>query len=297
MCRCLIVAIALALTTLAGCASDRDRPATARLHAPPPAGPVGEDVVFLDVAIIERAPGDEFLNHDLWLEADEQAIRGEDGEQAVSLERKTVLEKNGFRAGQVGGLLPPAKLQDLLLSKRYCDAHRIQLHAGKETIVSLGPLQPHCRCRVIHDEQTETVDLHNAQCQLTITPTLAEDDRLHLLFTPHIKHGETKTVYTSQRDAAGMLRWGRQEQQPDEVYPWMSWTLIVTANEYVVIGAILENGDRLGERFFLSTSEQGSVQRLLVIRAAHVPTEAARGDEKMSRSPPLALRANAEPQP
>jgi hypothetical protein len=137
--------------------------------------------------------------------------------------------------------------------------------------------------------------VRNAQCQLVVTPSLAEDDRICLRFTPRIKHGEVKTAYTPLRDPAGMLQWGRQEQQPEEVYPWLSWTLTVAANEYVIVGAILDSGELLGERFFLSGGEQGSVQRLLVLRAAHVPTEPPVVDEKMRRSPPLALRASAEP--
>lgn len=294
--RRLAVGIVLALGVALGCVSDRGRSTTARLHGPL-AGPVGPDVIFLDVATIECSPGDEFLNHDLWLEIDEQAIHGDDGEPTVSLERKTVLEKNGFRVGQVGGLLPPGKLQDLLLSKRACDAHRIQLHSGKETMIAVGPLQSRCRCQLLHDDRALNVDVRNAQCQFVVTPTLAEEDHIRLSFTPHIKHGEVKTAYTSLRDAAGMLRWGREEQQPDEVYPWLSWTLNLAANEYVVVGAILDNGDLLGERFFLSSGEQGSVQRLLIIRAAHVPSESAAGEDKANGSPPLALRASSEGRP
>ncbi len=105
--------------------------------------------MFLDVAIIERPLGDSFLNQELWSEADEQAIRADVGEQAVSLERKTALEKNGFRVGQVGGLMPPAKLLSLLLSPRSCQPHRVQLHAGNATTIPLGPVWPHCRCQLV----------------------------------------------------------------------------------------------------------------------------------------------------
>src|ERR1700691_3698612 len=71
-----------------------------------PGGPTGPDVVQMDVALIERPLGDAYLNKDLWLAADEQV---------VSLDNKAILQDNGFRIGQVGGLTP-AGLQALLTS-------------------------------------------------------------------------------------------------------------------------------------------------------------------------------------
>src|SRR5262249_12699700 len=103
--RWLAVVVALGCGALGGCRSSEAERTTARLHGPPPAAVVGEDVVHLDVFVIERPLGDVFLNRELWSEADEQTVRA-DGEQSISLERKTALENNGFRVGQVGGALP-----------------------------------------------------------------------------------------------------------------------------------------------------------------------------------------------
>ncbi len=207
--RCWAVVIALGLGALAGCFSSPAERSTSRLHAPPPAGLVGEDVVFMDVSILERPPGDPFLNGELWSEADEQAVRADGGEQAVTLERKTELGQNGFRAGQVSGLLPPAKLQDLLLSKYNLQHYRVEMHASHETTVALGPLWPHCRCRLSREDQAAAVDLPKAQCLLEVVPSLADDGRIRLRFTPHVKHGEVKTAFTPLRDAAGVLRLGQ----------------------------------------------------------------------------------------
>jgi hypothetical protein len=253
-------------------------------------GVVGEDVVYLDVAVIERTLGDTFLNRELWNEADEEVVRVE-GEQTVSLERKTLLETNGFRIGQVGGMLPN-KLQDLLLSQRSCQMRRIQLHAGHETTLACGQPWPHCRCRLLHDDQRASVEVDKAQCQLEVVPSLAGEDRIRLSFTPRIKHGDVNSVFVPIHDADGQVEWGRQEHQPEEVYPWLSWTLNVVPNEYVVIGAWLDKGDTLGEHFFLTREEDHPiVQRLLVLRAAHVPTPPNPMEANLGRCPPLALRA------
>jgi hypothetical protein len=289
--RWLAMLVVLGCGAWAGCLSDRADRSTVRSDGPPLAGLVGEDVVYLDVAVIERPLGDPFFNEELWTEADEQALRADGGEQAISLERKTELEKNGFRVGQVGGLLPPTKLQDLLLSRRSCEAHRIQLHAGHETTIAVGPLRPRCSCRLSHDGEAVDAEFEQAQCRFEVVPSLTGDGRIQLRFTPHVTHGERKAAFVSQCEA-GVLHWGRQDQQPEEVYNWLSWSVTVAPNEYVVIGTKQEQGKSLGEGFFVSDEEELAVQRLLVLRTAHVPTPSAPADEKLRRSPPLALRAS-----
>ncbi len=289
MCRCWAVLMAVGFAALAGCQSANKEHTTARLHAPPMAGVVGDDVVYLDVAVIERPFGDVYLNRELWNEADEEVMRVE-GDPVVSLERKTTLEKNGFRIAQVGGMLP-TKLHDLLMSPRSCQARRSQKHAGNETILSCGSTRPHCRCQLAHDERTAILDVDKARCELQVMPSLSDDGRVRLCFTPRLKHGDVKTAFVPVRDADGQLHWERQEHQAEEVYPWLSWTLTLAPHEYVVVGALLDKGETLGEQFFLTQEEdQPVVQRLLVVRAAHVPTPAGSPEETQGRCPPLALR-------
>src|SRR5881409_3401857 len=87
------------------------------------------DAVVLYVALVERPVGDRYLNQDLWALADEQV---------VGIERRAVLEENGFRVAQVGGIIP-AGLLGLLSSERSCVNPRcVRLHAGHPTTVPLG---------------------------------------------------------------------------------------------------------------------------------------------------------------
>jgi len=288
MCRWLALTIVLAAGALAGCFSGNKDRGTARPSGPPLAGVVGDDVVYVDVAVIERTLGDSFLNRELWNEADEEVVRIE-SEPAISLERKRALEKNGFRVGQVGGLLP-SKLHDLLTSERSCQTRRIELHAGHETVLSCGPPWPKCYYRLLHDDRSAPVELDRARCELEVVPSLADEGRIRLRFTPRIKHGDVKTAFVPVHESDGQRRWDRQEDQAEEVYPWLSWTLTLVPSEYVVVGALVDNGDTLGEQFFL-TQEEGRpiVQRLLVLRATHVPTPIR---ENPGRNSPLSLRAS-----
>jgi hypothetical protein len=287
MCRWLAVLIVLAAGALGGCFSGNKDRSTARPSGPPMAGVIGEDVVYVDVAVIERTLGDAFLNHELWNEADEEVVHI-DCEPAVSLELKRALEKNGFRVGQIGGLLP-SKLHDLLTSERSCQTRRIELHADHETVLSCGPPWPQCRYRLLRDDRSTTVELDKARCELEVVPSLAHEGRIRLRFTPRVKHGEVKSAFVPIRDADGQLHWDRQEDQAEEIFPWLCWTLTLVSNEYVVIGALVENGDTLGEQFFLTREDDHPiVQRLLVLRATHVPTPVR---ENLGRSAPIALRA------
>jgi hypothetical protein len=287
--RWLAVLIALGCASLAGCLSGNRERTTVRSHSPPMAGVVGDDVVYLDYAIIERTLGDPFLTRQLWSEADEEVIRVE-GEPAASLERKTVLENNGFRVGQVGGLLP-TKLQDALDSRRGCEKRQIQMHAGRETVIACGSPWPHCRCRLARDERLASTEFDKAQCELAIVPTL-EEGHIRLRFTPRLRHGDVRAAFVSVTDADGQLRWDRQEQAAEEVYPWLSWTLTVAPDDYVVLGTLLDSGATLGEHFFLTCEEDRPVvQRLLVLRAVHVPTPANPLEADLGPCPPLALRA------
>jgi hypothetical protein len=287
MCRWLAVLIILAAGALGGCFSGNKDRSTARSSGPPMAGVVGEDVVYVDVAVIERTLGDAFLNHQLWCEADEEVVHIE-SEPAVSLERKRALEKNGFRVGQIGGMLP-SKLHDLLTSERSCQTRRIELHADHETVLPCGPPWPKCRYRLIRDDRSTTVELDQARCELEVVPSLADEGRIRLRFMPRVKHGEVKSAFVPIRDADGQLRWDRHEDQTEEAYPWLGWTLTLVPNEYVVLSAVVENGDTLGEQFFLTREEDHPiVQRLLVLRATHVPTPVR---ENLGRCAPIALRA------
>src|SRR5437870_10332225 len=96
---------------LAGCATGTPAPATSWLRRFQQLDiPTGPDVVNMEVVLLERPVGDSYLDHELWQTADEQV---------VPLERKAVLEENGFRVGQIGGQTPVG-LQALLTSERSC---------------------------------------------------------------------------------------------------------------------------------------------------------------------------------
>jgi hypothetical protein len=274
--------VALVCAGLCGCATTKLEPTAPHFAAAGPfAGAAGADVVQMDVAVIERPYGDDFLNRGLWDFADEQA---------VGLERKPTLDENGFRVCQIGGMTP-AGLQKLLTSPRSCtDPRRVQVHAGQAVPVPLGAPWKHCRFRLHQDGQATAVDFEDAACLLEVTPTLTDDGKIRLQFTPHVKHGAPALEFAARQEPSGALRWDRQNERPDECYTRLSWDMTIAPNEFVVIGTRLDRPDTLGQTYFLPAPDDIRVQRVLVIRTGRSLAEAP-SDLEIGRSPPLALRA------
>ena len=244
-------------------------------------GPTGPDVVQMDVALLERPVGDPYVNHGLWASADEQV---------VALERKAVLEDNGLRVGQIGGITP-AQLQALLTSDKSCaNARQHHFRAGATKELDVGPKLPACRFQLRQDSHTLPVELEQAACTLQIQPSLTKDGRTRLLFTPVIRHGEPKLTFGPSADRA---RWDLLEQRTTETYTSLAWEVTLAPNEYVIIGARADRPHTLGQRFFVRDDEPVPVQRLLVIRTNRAPVADVGEEEEppARKAPSLAAQA------
>jgi hypothetical protein len=246
--------------------------------------PAGADIVRLDVALLERRVGDPYLNEGLWTLADEGG---------VPLESRAMLEENGFRIGQVGGL-PPPELLALLTSERSCaNPRQIRLHAGDAKDLLVGPILPVCRFQLQADGEPEAVSLEQAQLMLSVVPTLTRDGRIALHFTPQVEHGEAQLVACPAADHSGMVL---QRQRAVNRYAALSWDVTLAPNEYVVVGARGERRESLGYQAFVRPQESPPVQRLLVLRASRTaPGAPDDTDDSIRRCPPVALQASSSP--
>jgi hypothetical protein len=256
-------------------------------------GPTGPNVVQMDVALLECPFGDGYLDRDLWTQLDEQVL---------TLEQKNLLEDNGFRIGQVGGITPPG-LQGLLMSARNCpNPRRITLRAGQSYDLLIGPPLPLCRFRMQQDGEAAELHLEQAQCLLTVVPALTTDGRTTLRFAPQVRHGDTRL---QPRPAADLSGWMWKVHQPTEEYAHLAWEVTLAPNEYVVIGGRAEDRaadarpPTLGNRCFLRPEETPPTRRLLVIRTGRTPPRLdldAEGTAEQAaeeeQSPPLASQAS-----
>jgi len=254
--------LVLLCVCLGGCLSGDPEQASAllnRLHLPRTT--LGPDGALLDLALVERPFGDPFLNDELWHSTDSQV---------AGLEKKALLDDNGFWVGQVVGM-NPAKLQDLIESKRYCVTSRRQvLSAGTPTVVALGPAVPQCNFRVKTQDGAHDVVLDQGQCALNIVPSLTNDGRTRLKFTPQVLYGGAAPDVQVAPDRTGYLY---QCKRPSKTYDALSWEVILAPNQYLVIGTHSDENtpedvpQSLGNQCFLVENDRTYGQRVLVIRS------------------------------
>jgi hypothetical protein len=268
---------------LPGCVTGRPSPDSLAEHARPFQGVTGSDVVLLEVALLERPLGDAVIDRALWDLADEQV---------VTPERKAVLEDNGFRVGQVGGI-PPTELQELLTTERSNPAPRRNwIHADNPTTLPLGPRLPQCRFELAQEGRRTPVSLEDVQCAVAVVPSLTPDGRTCLHCTPQVQHGRKQlALQPADSHTSSILK----VAQPTESYAQLAWEVTLAPNEYVLVGTCFNRRGTLGHQCFVRPDEARPVQRLLAIRtgrpAKELPADALSEDEgEPDRSLPLALQ-------
>jgi hypothetical protein len=291
---CGALGVGLLTWLLVGCTAGRPvNPAAWLAHRPPPAPAAApKEAVFLEIALLDCPVGNRFINDDkegLWSQADEQI---------VTPEQKTVLEENGLRVGQISGLIPD-ELQMLLTSKRSnVNPTRRHLGTGYSVPLLTGPVQPEVQYTVQQDG--EPVRLDKAQCKLLVVPSFTSDGKVKLRFTPQVEYGEKIPDYSPATERSGVMGWVRKVDRPNKTYADLSWETAVAPNQYIVIGARLEQRQSLGFASFVQTDPSNPVQRLLVIRAGRLggqPADAeadALPEEAVSPGRPPVLAAQAQ---
>jgi hypothetical protein len=273
--------LALLAAALTGCATHKPLTSVSLLQRPS-FQQQESDAVQMEVALVEAPAGDRFLNSGLWTFVDEQVI---------APEKKDRLESSGFRVGQAGATLPD-ELRELLESERSCPSpRRFLLHSGGTgKLIELGPLLAQCRFELPQGEQGAVVELEKAECCLLVTPTLTEDGRTRLTFTPQVKHAARGAM--PWRPKADLSGWMRQGQEAVESYPAMTWEVTLEPGQYALVGTRWDCPGLLGHTCFVRTDEPTPVQRLLVIRTARPAAPAFGPVGNVSRPPPLALHVN-----
>lgn len=284
--RSVALVAALALTVLPGCLGEGQGTSSAWLQRFRPfQGVTGPNAVHMDVALIELPYADASRYRDLWNFIDES-------DRIVSLEKKAILEENGFRVGLVGGN-PPGELLELLTNKRTCPGpRRIQIVAGQEErCLEVGPVLPATSFQVSEGGQLRSVDLIQAQCCLTLAPSLADEGRVRIQVTPKVRHScsNNKVPWKPSGDRSG---WMLNLQQPLEAFPAAGFEVSLAPGEYLIVGARQDRPATLGCQTFVRPGEAVPVQRLLVLRAWR-PNDEPTLPEGLRQGPvPLVVQAS-----
>jgi hypothetical protein len=240
---------------------------------------------LIEVALIERPIGDEYINSELWRHS---------AELIVEPEKFGVLNDNGFRVGRLIGS-PPEGLQELITSAHGCRARGRVFPQNTTVPIDLETLPaPTAYDVVLSGEHTE-ITLDQARFFLDVTARITKDGTL-LKFTPKVEHGAPVLPFKAAADKA---EWVLQIGKAAKTYAEMSWEVTLGPNQYLFIGGRLDRDRTIGRTAFTRPEETGNVQYLLVVRNCRAVTADEAHETSVSdmlradRTTPLALQAAA----
>jgi hypothetical protein len=247
------------------------------------ATPIDPNMISIETALIERPLGDSYIGRELWQDTDELL---------VGLEQRQVLQENGLRVGQLVGP-PPVGFQTLLLSPRCCsNPARLLVPNGRMIPQYLGAIRQHASFEVLIGYNKTELEADQVRFGFDVVPTLTNDGRTRLTFTPTVETGEKLLPFqASPEDSSWVLR----IERPSRKFTDLSWEVTLAPGDYVVVGCLPERRGSLGESAFVEEEAAVPTQRLLVIRTnrATLPTSELGADEgtRTGRTAPLAVQA------
>jgi len=247
----------------------------------PFSGPVGADVIAIEVAVLEVPAGDRFINASLFTQIDDQIL---------SPEIRQRLDENGLHVARVNGR-PPDALLDLLTSERSNhNARHVRVRSNNGTNVPLGSVREVCQFQLAADGKEEMIALEQAQCMLQVTPALADEGKITVQFLPQIQHADRKR----QGQLIPTIALALQGNHATDSYPALRWEVVLNPNEYVVVGTRFDKSQSLGYRFFVTAEGEKPTQRLLAIRTSRFGQpggEISSTSNDHSKTRPLAAQA------
>lgn len=255
--RLLAVSILVLSCLLAGCVNDAVKlvNATGVNRLKPKAPEVAPDLVEIHYIFIEREEGNKLLNEGIWAEADEQA---------VGLELKSHLQRNGLRFGRLGSRLSAELIKLLENSNSSGEGRRHQTKSGMLAKVETTGVVPDWNLFTVIDGQPKGENLTNAQGYLYITPTIEQANAVGLAIVPVVEYGEREAKRIPAPDLNG---WQLKHERPAKVFSELKTEVELASGEYALIGCWPEAKGTIGQRSFIKEQGNGSTrQTVLLVR-------------------------------
>jgi hypothetical protein len=231
------------------------RPNVVRSLAPA----ITADSLIVESILIERPPGDAFLDREIWSST----------LPVGTPENRSLLEENGLRAGILTGIMP-TQFQTLLDTKAdVVNPQRMIFNNRKDEVIPTAGPNESCNFELLADlaGKPESISLKQTRSGIFIRPQALDEGRVKLWCEPQIQHGDRVIRYRPSEDGIQLTKF---EEVPTEKYSTLGFEVILKVDDCLIIGAISEQQETLGTALFGVESNGNLRQRLIVIRARQV---------------------------
>jgi len=265
----LLAAPCAALATLTSCARFRVPEETAANRVLPSAR-MSPDSVILEIGYAQLPLADKAPYDEVWQLADEQAL---------AIELRQELSRNGLRCGILGKRLPE-KIRALLNQKVDTGAaraddinagdvevdrqtRRVQCRTGRRTKILCSKQFPELSLLTYDGGSVRGQMLEKAQCLFSLKSYPEGDGRVRLDLLPEVEHGEFRQHWVSGEGTL-MQRSGRDKLALEQ----LRMSLTLAPGQMLVVSAG-EQPKGLGEHFFVESIGGTPSRSLILIRLAH----------------------------
>jgi len=242
--------------------------------------------IRLDVAMVQLPMAEKNILESIWSLADNNS---------VGLEKKAVLEQNGFRITSFGKTPPPELLRLLGTEKYTPNPRRFHVKIGGSSVIPITGVMDSLNTILSENDTTQDINLLDAQGFFKVSPGSVSENYYQLKLEPLIKSGKEKLSPRAVKTVSGSLEWEMHSFKSERILPELTCELKVEAGDFLVIGPSESPKDDLklvGSNFFYMRVGQNLIPRVLVLRCSKKNAPLRETIGEFGKSLPLAIQAS-----
>ena len=242
--------------------------------------------IRLDVALVQLPMVDKNILESIWSLADNNS---------VGLEKKAMLELNGFRITSFGKNHPPELLRLLSTEKYTPNPRRLHVKIGAANVIPITGVMDSLDTILFENDTNQDINLLDAQAFLRVSSISVSENSYQLKLEPLIKSGKEKLLPKPVKTASGSLEWEMHSFKSERIFDQLACELKVEAGDFLVIGPTETPKDDLklmGSNFFYLRNGQNIIPRVLVLRCSKKSAPLRDTLAEFGKSVPLAIQAS-----
>ncbi|NBR06071.1 MAG: hypothetical protein EBT92_09910 [Planctomycetes bacterium] len=242
--------------------------------------------IRLDIAMVQIPLVEKSILESIWSLADNNS---------VGLEKKAILEQNGFRITSFGKNPPPELLRLLGTEKYTPNPRRFYVKIGGASVIPITGIMDSLDTTLSENETIQDINLLAAQAFFKISPVSVSENYYHLKLEPLIKSGKEKLLPKAVKTVSGSLEWEMHSFKSERFLDELGCELKVEEGDFLVIGPSESPKDDLkllGSNFFYTRIGQNIIPRVLVLRCSKKNAPLSDTIGEFGKSLPLAIQAS-----